>query len=134
MNTERTRHRVLVADDNVDAAETLGMLLRLAGQDVVVVHGGVAAIEQALASATGNTGAGYRHAGPGRIRGLPAAASRAADPERGVDRCDGLGPGCRPDAFAGSGIRPSSRQAGGMEHAEKLLAGLDQRSEPEAKV
>ena len=49
MNTERTRHRVLVADDNVDAAETLGMLLRLAGQDVVVVHGGVAAIEQALA-------------------------------------------------------------------------------------
>lgn len=49
MNTERTRHRVLVVDDNIDAADTLGMLLRLAGQDVVVVHGGVAAIEQALA-------------------------------------------------------------------------------------
>lgn len=41
--------RVLVVDDNVDAAETLGMLLELSGYEVRVVHDGLSAVEEALA-------------------------------------------------------------------------------------
>ena len=40
-----SRARVLVADDNADAADTLGMLLDELGADVCVVHDGAAAIE-----------------------------------------------------------------------------------------
>lgn len=39
--------RVLLVDDNVDAAETLGLLLRLWGHDVQVAHEGSAALEAA---------------------------------------------------------------------------------------
>jgi CheY-like chemotaxis protein len=41
--------RVLVVDDNVDAAETLAQLLQIWGCDVQVVHDGPAAIETAIA-------------------------------------------------------------------------------------
>jgi signal transduction histidine kinase/ActR/RegA family two-component response regulator len=37
--------RVLVVDDNRDAAESLGMLLQMLGADVTVTHDGVAALE-----------------------------------------------------------------------------------------
>ncbi|MFT3883314.1 MAG: hybrid sensor histidine kinase/response regulator [Gemmatales bacterium] len=39
-----TQHRVLVVDDNVDAAVSLGMLLRLLGMDVEVAHEGQKAL------------------------------------------------------------------------------------------
>jgi CheY-like chemotaxis protein len=39
--------RVLVADDNRDAAESMGMLLRLMGNDVKIAHDGLEAVEQA---------------------------------------------------------------------------------------
>jgi PAS domain S-box-containing protein len=39
--------RVLVADDNRDAAESLGMLLRLMGNEVRTVHDGIKAVEEA---------------------------------------------------------------------------------------
>jgi CheY-like chemotaxis protein len=42
-----SRRRILVADDNVDAAESLGMLLKYMGCDVQVVHDGRAALEAA---------------------------------------------------------------------------------------
>jgi signal transduction histidine kinase/ActR/RegA family two-component response regulator len=38
------RARILIADDNRDAADSLGMLLELAGHDVKVVHSGNAAL------------------------------------------------------------------------------------------
>jgi CheY-like chemotaxis protein len=41
------RRRVLVADDNRDAAEALTMLLRIAGHEVFVVHSGSEALEVA---------------------------------------------------------------------------------------
>jgi PAS domain S-box-containing protein len=41
-----SRRRVLVADDNRDAAETLGMLLTLDGYEVLVVHGGLQALDR----------------------------------------------------------------------------------------
>jgi PAS domain S-box-containing protein len=43
--------RVLVVDDNVDAAETLAMMLRVLGQRVETAHDGSAAIELAVRSA-----------------------------------------------------------------------------------
>ncbi len=47
MNNKPTRHRVLVVDDNVDAADSLAMLLKLSGQDVIVTHNGTTALERA---------------------------------------------------------------------------------------
>ena len=41
--------RVLVVDDNVDAAQTLGMLLEFSGYEVRMVHDGLSAVEAALA-------------------------------------------------------------------------------------
>ncbi len=43
--------RVLVADDNPDAADSLAMMLRLQGHDVRVAYGGRAALEQARSEA-----------------------------------------------------------------------------------
>jgi two-component system CheB/CheR fusion protein len=39
--------RILVVDDNVDAAQTLGMLLRLGGHEVRMAHDGSAALDVA---------------------------------------------------------------------------------------
>ena len=39
--------RILIADDNEDAAKALAMLLRLAGHDVCTAHGGQAALDLA---------------------------------------------------------------------------------------
>lgn len=41
---QTVRRRVLVADDNVDGAESLALLLRVEGHDVSVVHDGAAAL------------------------------------------------------------------------------------------
>ena len=41
------RFRILVADDNLDAAESLGMMLRLMGNDVRTVRDGLQALEEA---------------------------------------------------------------------------------------
>jgi PAS domain S-box-containing protein len=46
-SAEPVRVRVLVADDNEDAADTLGMLIKLAGHEVRVVHGGQTALSVA---------------------------------------------------------------------------------------
>lgn len=45
------RHRILIADDNADVAESLAMMLRLMGNEVRSVSDGVQAIEQAVAFA-----------------------------------------------------------------------------------
>ena len=47
MNIERTRHRVLVVDDNIDAAETLAMMLQLLGQQTCQAHEGNGALRAA---------------------------------------------------------------------------------------
>ena len=45
--TSRTKRRILVADDNRNAAESLAMMLRLAGHEVYAVHDGQEAVEAA---------------------------------------------------------------------------------------
>jgi CheY-like chemotaxis protein/two-component sensor histidine kinase len=42
-----TARRVLVVDDNRDAAESLAMLLKLSGHEVYIAHDGLEAVEQA---------------------------------------------------------------------------------------
>jgi two-component system CheB/CheR fusion protein len=42
--------RVLIADDNRDSAESLGMLLELSGHEVVLAHDGLAALAVAAES------------------------------------------------------------------------------------
>jgi len=49
--TGRAPRRVLVADDNVDAARSLGLVLSQMGYDVQIVHGGEAALEAARSQA-----------------------------------------------------------------------------------
>ncbi len=50
-NAHAPRLRVLVVDDNVDAAKTLAMLLRLEGHEIRMEHDGLAAVEAAQAYA-----------------------------------------------------------------------------------
>jgi PAS domain S-box-containing protein len=45
--TASTRRRILVADDNLDAAESLSMLLTMMGHEVRAAHDGAQAVEQA---------------------------------------------------------------------------------------
>src|SRR5262249_52455689 len=45
--TSDDRRRILVADDNRDAAESMGMLLRIMGNEVRTVGDGVEAVEEA---------------------------------------------------------------------------------------
>jgi len=45
--TPLARHRILVVDDNVDAAETLAMLLHLSGHDACAAFGGQEALDVA---------------------------------------------------------------------------------------
>jgi CheY-like chemotaxis protein len=47
-STRRTTpQRILIADDNADSAESMGMLLRLMGNDVRIASDGLEAVEQA---------------------------------------------------------------------------------------
>jgi CheY-like chemotaxis protein len=46
-SARQTGKRILVADDNRDAAESLGLLLEMAGHDVRIAHDGRAALELA---------------------------------------------------------------------------------------
>ncbi len=41
--------RILIVDDNVDAADSMAMVLRLAGHEVITAHGGKAALESQAA-------------------------------------------------------------------------------------
>jgi CheY-like chemotaxis protein len=47
---EEAKFRVLVVDDNIDAADSMAMLLRFLGHEVQVAYGGKAAIEAARTS------------------------------------------------------------------------------------
>lgn len=46
-SSQKTRHRLLVVDDNKDAALSLSMLLRLKGHEVRIAHSGAAALDLA---------------------------------------------------------------------------------------
>lgn len=47
--TEHSLHRILVVDDNVDAADSLAMLLQVRGDEVRVAYDGLEALEAEVA-------------------------------------------------------------------------------------
>jgi CheY-like chemotaxis protein len=69
--------RVLVVDDNHDAADSLGMLLKLLGAEVMVVHDGSAALE---AMKTFAPGVVLLDLGMPGMNGLEVARRLRADP------------------------------------------------------
>ena len=108
--------RMLVVDDNRDAADTLGALLEALGARVSVVHSG----QEALARSTVRPRRGaarHRHAGDGRLRGgAPHPGDAGA---RGVLLIALTGWGQEQDyAHTAGGLRSSSRQAAG--HGQAL--------------
>ncbi len=110
--------RVLVVEDNVDAGDSLSMLLRLHGHEVLVAWSGPTALEVA---------AGFHPAlvlmdiglpGMDGVRGGPADAGRSGTGGRdAVKRADRLyAERGRPAASAAGGVRPPLRQADRAEH------------------
>ena len=77
-----TRKRILLVDDNVDAAELLGERSRSAGHDVTVANDARAALEAFPKLEPAGRGARHRAAGDGRLRarGALAHACRPARP------------------------------------------------------
>ena len=108
-------HRLLVVDDNQDAADSLAMLLRLQGHEVRVAHSGLAALEMTKSLSAGRGVPGHRDAGDGRLRSRPPAAAAARPGERGAGGADRLGPARGPPPHGGSRVRPPSREAAGAE-------------------
>ena len=66
--------RVLVVDDNRDAADSLAMILEMSGTEVAVAYDGAQALVLVEEDDARRGAHGHRHAGHGRLR------SRAADP------------------------------------------------------
>ena len=62
-----TTLRIFVVEDNVDAADSLSLLLRLYGHEVQVARTGPTALEMASACSTGRGAVGHRLAGDGRL-------------------------------------------------------------------
>jgi DNA-binding response OmpR family regulator len=118
---------VLVVDDNVDAAQTLQLLLEAAGHHVIVAHSAVAALEAAQASAPqlclldiGLPGiSGYELA-----RGLRACRHR----RRHTGRRHRLRPPRRPRAGHAAGFDHYFVKPVDMDALQALIAGLPFRA------
>lgn len=119
--------RVLVVDDNRDAADSLAMMLRLAGQDVRLVYDGPSAVAEATGFGPhvvlldiGMPGMdGYEVAK--RMRELPELQSTV------LVAVTGWGPGRRSEALVGSRIRRSHGQTGRAVGAAAVLRPSEAR-------
>ena len=120
--------RVLIADDNRDSAESLGMLLELSGHEVVLAHDGLAALAVAAES---QPNVALLDIGMPGMDGLQVAAALRREP---------WGAGMMLIAITGWGQEEAKRQArsAGFDHhltkpmdtavLESLLAGVAQRA------
>ena len=97
------KRRVLIADDNRDAAESLSMLLQIDGHTVTVAYDGQQALRKHREVTAGSCAARRRNAGARRLRSGAARASRYPHQEYVVDCRHRLGTGER------QGARPGSR-------------------------
>ena len=99
------RARVLVVDDNEDAAELLAEALRLLGHDVHVAHDGAdGAAPRPRASRLRRGAPRHRPAGDGRLRAGGAAARAARRQRPAAGRPDRLRPGIGPRRTSAAGF------------------------------
>ncbi len=122
--------RILVVDDNVDAALTLAELLALEGHETHVAHDGPSAVDAATAAEPGRRDPRHRPARVRRPRGgapSPRGPGAEADPPRGPLR---LGPAGGPGPVARRRLRPSPRQAGRAQEPRGRPPGSAPRSRP----
>jgi len=84
--------RVLVVEDSVDSADSLNLLLRLHGHEVLVARDGPLALEMAPRIPTQRGVGGHRVAGHGRLPGRAAFARHAGARARHALLTDGLHP------------------------------------------
>jgi CheY-like chemotaxis protein len=99
------RRRVLVADDNLDAAESLAMLLTMMGHEVRAAHDGLQAVEQAEQF---HPDLILMDVGMPRLDGLQAATQIRATPWGAspvIVALTGLGSGSRPQTLQGSRLQ-----------------------------
>ena len=104
--------RILVVDDNRDAATTLGGLLQMIGADVRVVYDGPAALEALRAFRPSVV---MLDLGMPGMDGYEVAQRIRAQPDsvgHDTDRADRLGRGERPPPHAGGRLPASSGQTG----------------------
>jgi signal transduction histidine kinase len=105
-----TPRRILVVDDNRDAAESLAALLELHGHEVQTAHDGLEAVE-AAARLQPEGPSRHRSAEAGRPRGRspdPRTAGEARHASGGRDR---MGTGRGPPLVQGIRVQRASRQA-----------------------
>ncbi len=123
-------HRILVVDDNSDAAESVGMVLQLLGADAAHCQRWPGRSGGDPLFSAGRGPARRGHAGNGRSGGRPADAPATRGPGPGPDRPDGLGPGGRSAQVQGGWLRPPPGQAG----ESGRLAGNPDRAAAAARL
>jgi PAS domain S-box-containing protein len=104
--------RILIVDDNADAASMLALLLESMGHQVSVEHGARAALARADRAAR-RVPARHRPARDGRHRTGAPPAPAARERRCGDGGGDRLRPAQRPRAHDGGRVRSSPGQAGG---------------------
>ena len=111
------RRRILVADDNVDAAESLAMILDSPGaRDAHGPRRGTGAGGRARVPSRRH-GRRHRDAQAERARAGPARSYGAVGPRRPLDCVQRVGPGREQARFPGRRVRPSPGQTGRDRHA-----------------
>ena len=103
--------RILVVDDNVDAAFTVSALLKAWGHQVQAIYSGQAALEAVRKLSAGDHPARHRSARHERLRSGPELAVGAVGTRHRPRGADGLRSGIGPAAFLGFRIRLPSHQA-----------------------
>ena len=101
--------RVLVVDDNVDAADAMRHVLRMDGHQVRVAYDGPGALAATAAEVARAGAARHRAAGHGRLRGRGADA-RGRPERRRAGRRHGLRTGGGSPPFGRRGLHPSPRE------------------------
>ncbi len=103
--------RILVADDNRDAAESLAMLLQIDGHELRVEYDGRGRHRGVRGLRAASCAIGHRHARLQWLRGgAPGAATRSRR-RRSAHSPHGLGPGTRQGNGAGGRIQSSLHEA-----------------------
>ena len=90
------QRRILVVDDNRDAAASLAMLLELDGHEIVTAHDGAAALEAAEAHRPDVVLLDIGLPRARRLRGVPAHPAAAVGQRHGARRAHRVGPGGGP--------------------------------------